>query len=402
MENYIENSMHTTELEQSLSQSKVLPMVKDLSYKYDLRVSQRLIIPRLKYDMGWHRSFVAVENYDRFNDVNYNPKNDKEFTEKKQRNEEDNGNTKYEEAFLMNYKGIPQAVVYVDHENRFCFQVSYDIKDRGSDNWDRHTISSKKVSQVLKTLRRKKWQPLGNRSAYEGLKLDTKDMVMDYAVEDKTLSKAISDYDTAKSDLTYSNKDKLAEVLESLYGNKKAICHATSEHFKNEMKTLDDKRDTIQSTYKEVRSELDNEFTAIGMSNSGGWIVGNVKEHEGGFKLENGDTIHWNREDSHLDMFDIKFSDLIIYNTQMVRNLEQLDFFDSLKPTLTMLKVKLENWENENEEHKVVRNYFRNNSSRYGKSNWVEDLGCYYQNNEIYGATNNPFSIRWLLMAKTK
>ena len=86
----------------------------------------------------------------------------------------------------------------------------------------------------------------------------------------------------------------------------------------------------------------------------------------------------------------------------MVRNLEQLDFFDSLKPTLTMLKVKLEDWENENEEHKVVRNYFRNNSSRYGKSNWFEDLGCYYQNNEIYGATNNPFSIRWLLMAKTK
>jgi len=114
---YIEEGMYTPELEQSLSQSKVLPMVKDLCYKYDLRVSQRLIISRLKYDTGWHKNYAKVETYDKFNDVNYNPKTDDEVT----KSEATEGTTEYEEAFLMNYKGIPQAVVYVDYEDDFNF-----------------------------------------------------------------------------------------------------------------------------------------------------------------------------------------------------------------------------------------------------------------------------------------
>ena len=402
MKNYIENSMHTAELEQSLSQSKVLPLVKDLCYKYDLRVSQRLMISRLKFDMNWHKSFVKLKNYDKVNDVNYNPKTDDEVTKReKQQSEQPR---EYEEAFLMNYKGIPQAVVYVDQEDNFGFQVSYDIKDRGSDTWDRHTIKSKKVSQVLKTLRRKKWQPLGNRNAYEGLKLDTKDMVMEYSVDDISLARTISNYDTAKSDLTYDNKNKLAEVLESLYGSKKDISHNTNEHFKNKMKDIDNKRDSIQSIYKEVRSELDNKFTAIGICRGGGWIVGDVKEHEGEFKLENGDTVHWQRDNNDLDKFGIKFNHLIIHNTQMVRNLEQLDFFDSLKPTLTMLKVSLEDWVNKDDRHEVIRDYFKHRDNHYPNtgSRWIEDLGCYYEENNLFGAGGNPFSIKWLLMAKTK
>ena len=393
---YIEEGMHTPELEQSLSQSKVLPMVKDLCYKYDLGVSQRLMVSRLKYDTGWHRSYAKVETYDKFNDVNYNPKTDNEVT----KSEATEGTTEYEEAFLMNYKGIPQAVVYVDYEDGFNFQVGYDIKDRGSDTWDRHTIKSKKVSQVLKTLRRKKWKPLGNREAYEGLRLNTKDMVVDYSIDNKSLSTSISDYERAKNDLTYDDKNKVAEVLESLYGSKKDISHNTNEHFKNKMKDIDNKRDTIQSIYKEVRSELDNKFTAIGICKGGGYIVGDVYESDGEFKLENGDTIHWQRDNNDLDKFGIKFNDLIIHNTQMVRNLEQLDFFDSLKPTLTMLKVRLDDWVNKDDTHKIIKDYFKTNKHHDHK--WYEDLGCYYEDNTLYGATGNPFSIKWLLMAKTK
>jgi len=53
MNRYIDDNMHTPELEQSLSQSKVLPMVKDLSYKYDLRVSQKLLLEKFKSYCSW-------------------------------------------------------------------------------------------------------------------------------------------------------------------------------------------------------------------------------------------------------------------------------------------------------------------------------------------------------------
>lgn len=156
MKQLIENNMYTSELEQCLSQSKVLPMIKDLCYKYDLRVSQRLFLSRYKYDTQWHMNYLEAEDFDKFNDINYNPKLDEEVT--KQAAE---GRTMfYDEAFVMTYDGIPQGVVYYDNELNYCFQANYYIKDRGRDSWDRKTIRSIKVSQVLKSLRKKEWSPL--------------------------------------------------------------------------------------------------------------------------------------------------------------------------------------------------------------------------------------------------
>ena len=41
---YIEEAMWTPELEKSLSESKVLPMVRDICHGYDLKVSQRRLV----------------------------------------------------------------------------------------------------------------------------------------------------------------------------------------------------------------------------------------------------------------------------------------------------------------------------------------------------------------------
>ena len=240
MNRYIDDNMHTAELEQSLNESKVFPMVKDLCYKYDLHVSQRLMINKYRYDFNWHRGFVGLydnvglKNYDKLNDVNFNPKLDEDF--KKFENGQSELNFQYEEGFVLDYQGIPQAVVYVDHENNFCFQANYHIKDRGKDTWDRYTISSNKVSQVLKTLRRKKWKPLSSRDTYLAMKLNTQDMIKDFRVEGMSLSKAISEHESAISDLTYGNKDKLSEILNSLYGSKNSISHATNEHYTQKFK----------------------------------------------------------------------------------------------------------------------------------------------------------------------
>ena len=391
MNRYIDDNMHTPELEQSLSQSKVLPMVKDLSYKYDLRVSQKLLLEKFKYNDSWDNyRFIETEDYDKFNDVRYNY------------NLEEGKAISLVEAFVLDYQGIPQALVYVDDEDNFCFQASYEIKDRGKDEWDRYTITSNKVSQVLKTLKRKRWSPLSNGDTYKVMEINTTDMVMDYSVEGISLKNAISNYDSAIRNLTYDHSNKLSEVLDSLYGTKSSITHATNEHYVKEFKSCDGMHDRVKSIFKEIKPELDNRFTAIGINDSGGWIVGEAYEHtDGDFKLPSGEAIHYteNRISKKLkSKFDIEFGDLVIHKTQRVRELEQLDFFDSLKPTLTMLKVKLQDWEDEKDSNKVIRDYFKH----YNHS-WIEELGCYYIETQVWNSANhNPFGITWLLMAKLK
>ena len=406
MNRYIDDNMHTAELEQSLNESKVFPMVKDLSYKYDLRVSQRLIIRKYRYDGSWQRGFSETKNYDRFNYINFNPKQDEEL--KKQENEtSDSIRYGYEEAFILDYQGIPQALVYVDDDDKFCFQANYHIKDRGRDSWDRYTITSNKVSQVLKTLRRKEWKPLGSRDNYQAMRINTEDMVNAYAVDNVSLSTSISAYKNAINDLTYENKDKLSEVLENLYGSKNSISHATNEHYTKQFASCSNLKDRVHSIYNEIKVELDNKFTAIGITNSGGWIVGEAYDHQGDFKVPNGQDTYYEENDRYarnqFKTFNIEFGNIVIHKTQRVRNLEQLDFFDSLKPTLTMLKVRLQDWKDKEDRNEVVRDYFRNEySNRYNNNNWIEELGCYYAENTVYGANNNPYSITWLLMAKSQ
>lgn len=400
-ERYIDNNMHTAELEQSLSESKVFPLVKDLCYKYDLRVSQRLMLTKYKYDNDWQRGFAETKDYDKFNDINYFAKQDEQLNKDNKASFSDDITLFYNEAFLLDYQGVPQAVVYCDDDN-FCFQANYHIKDRGKDTWDRYTITSNKVSQVLKTLRRKEWKPLSNRDNYQAMKLNTRDMIKDFRVEGVSLSKAMSEHQSAISDLTYNNKDKLSEILDNLYGNKNSISHSTNEHYAKKFKGIENLNTRVHSTLKEVKAELDNKFTAIGITDSGGWIVGEAYEHQGDYKIPNGEDILYavNNDNRGFEDYDKEFGQLIIHKTQRVRNLEQLDFFDSLKPTLTMLKVYLQDWENKEDRNEVVREYFKAEYGRYDDSNWIEELGCYYSPNGIYGAKNNPFGITWLLMAK--
>ena len=401
MSRYINDNMHTAELEQSLNESKVFPMVKDLCYKYGLRVSQRLMLTKYKYDNRWERGFAETKDYDKLNDINFNPTQDEQLKKDNKAGYSDNITMLYDEAFLLDYQGVPQAVVYFDDDN-FCFQANYHIKDRGRDTWDRFTVTSNKVSQVLKTLRRKEWKPLSNRDNYQAMRINTKDMIQYFEVEGVSLSKAISNHQSAISDLTYDNKDKLSEILDSLYGNKNSISHSTNEHYAKKFKEVENLNTRVHSIFKEVKAELDNKFTAIGITNSGGWIVGEVYEHQGDYKIPNGEDIFYaeNNDNRDFKQYDKQFGQLIIHKTQRGRNLEQLDFFDSLKPTLTMLKVYLQDWENTEDRNEVLREYFKAEYGRYNDRNWVEELGCYYALNHIYGAKNNPFGITWLLMAK--
>ena len=58
-------------------------------------------------------------------------------------------------------------------------------------------------------------------------------------------------------------------------------------------------------------------------------------------------------------------------------------------------------WEQKEDRNKIFREYYMR---RYDSlvQDWVEELGCYYQSNHIYGSKHNPFSINWLLIAKSQ
>tara|TARA_R100001015_G_C4635146_1_gene203685 strand:+ start:5459 stop:6709 length:1251 start_codon:yes stop_codon:yes gene_type:complete len=414
MNKYISDNMHTAELEQSLNESKVFPMVKDLCHRYDMRVSQRLFLARHKYDTQWHINYLEAEDFDKFNDINYNPMLDEEI--KKQASE---GRTMwYDEAFVMTYDGIPQAVVYYDNEDNYCFQANYYIKDRGRDSWDRRTIKSIKVSQVLKSLRKKEWSPLADTSAptptWKPILIQTQDVVSNYFDGNKTISSLISDYDRKLSDLTYDNREMLGELIDSLYGTKKPISHKTNEYYENVIKTLDDDKNHLKKVIGDLKEEFENGFISIGRMNMGGFLVGEVFEHfpevttgryqrQFCYKLPNGKI---GTHDLHrlemAEQLDIKLGNLIMQNTQVVRNLEQLSFYDSIKPTLAMLKLKLEQWSEENKGAgaTVAEEYFKTHSYN-DSSNWFEDLGCYYQlNSRHHSLKGNPFLVDWLLMPK--
>jgi len=390
---YIDDNMHTPELEQSLSQSKVLPMVKDLCYKYDLRVSQRLMIQRQNFrTTRIDRRFKPYSFDGRANDINYTPRLDRDASK----------TIVYEEGYTLTFKGIPQAVVYIDEEDRFCFRSSYEIKDRGYSDWDRHTITSNKVSQVIKTLKRKKWLHHENKTighyrrgaGYYSQHIDTQDMVEHYEVDNKSLKKAIQDLESARYTLTKQNTKYLEEVLESLYGSKNSISHETNEHLQREMNSLDIMSQNIQSIYGEVKAEFDNGFTAIGVCNNSGWVVGDAYEIED----DNSDGNVFKR---YRSLYGMDTRHLKIQNTQQFLRLEDTGIFDSIIPTLTMLKVTLDDWVGKKpDERKIYRDYFKN-AHEYGETNWIEDLGCYYQHNTD-GLKNSPYDMRWLLIPKIK
>ncbi|QDP55835.1 MAG: hypothetical protein Tp1100SUR639781_48 [Prokaryotic dsDNA virus sp.] len=410
---YIEKAMWTPDLEKSLSESKVLPMVRDICHAHDLKVSQRRLVKYIRPNSAGnhsHRTKYALSDFpldDRQNDNKYCPYDDDDSPHGQTIRNEFSGWQDFE-SFALAHKGIDVAVVCIDDKNDYCFHADFEIKDRGHSSWDTRTIRSKKLSQVLRALKRKKYVPLRGEhnhttDSYDlgtvghyvfNYHMDTRDMCYEYIADitrtgaQANLQQLCRDYEAKVYNLTDDKKSYLSEILMCLFKNKTAIPHNIAEHYTKELTALDEHREDIKDAYEQIKQEMDNGFIAIGVSNNVGYLVGEVTQNpESAFADETG-----NRK------YGIDFKRLELTNSQRVRHLDDLCFYDSLKPTFAMLKLKLENWQNETD-GKIHRKYYKGRIS-YGDRKWLEDIGCYYVN-----ASSNKTAlsnVSWVLVPKPK
>ena len=128
---YIEKAMWTPKLEQSLSESKVLPMVKDLCHGYGLKVSQRRLVRYKRFanddDTAYRLSNFPLD--DRQNDNTYCPyeDEDKPYYKSETIKQEFEGWQDFE-GFVLAYKGLDRVMVFIDDKNNYCFHTTMKSK----------------------------------------------------------------------------------------------------------------------------------------------------------------------------------------------------------------------------------------------------------------------------------
>ena len=344
IKNCIETGLYTKELEEQMKGTTIYPLIQELHLTYGLKVSSR-------YPISWY-------DYDNTYQYRYNKSEDESRI--------------IEDCFMMSCRGIPVALVYWDTpNNKYAFHFKTSIKDRGKTNWDRRTITSVKISQIIKTIAKKEI----NFANVGDFTIDGKSTKGHYKVNNVTVSKLKEDMERWQKTLSggYEAHQPTLALVESLYGDKKPIPHEHDTYFKDFVDKSKKLCETYKSAKEIVDSEMKNGFYAFGINkNTNSVIVGNYEV----------DTIHTtsNREYYNLE------------DTDVIKSIEDFKSYEDIKPILTMLKVTLEDQDKYvHREYWLDDNYVR----------WQEDLGVLYKTSTYSeGSFNNPFSIHWLLITK--
>ena len=347
IKNCIETGLYTKELGEQMKGTTIYPLIQELHLTYGLKVSSRYTISWYDYDDTYQYRYAKNDTEE---DTNHN----------------------IEDCFMMSCRGIPVALVYWDTpNNKYAFHYKTSIKDRGKTAWDRRTITSVKISQIIKTIAKKEI----NFANVGDFVLDGTAMKGHFEVDGKPIREMNEDYDKHLKTLSggyQAHKPTLA-LVESLYGDKKPIPHEHDTYFKDFVDKSKKLCETYKSAKEIVDSEMKNGFYAFGINkNTNSVIVGNYEV----------DTIHTtsNREYYNLE------------DTDVIKSIEDFKSYEDIKPILTMLKVTLEDQDKYvHREYWLDDNYVR----------WQEDLGVLYKTSTYSeGSFNNPFSIHWLLITK--
>ena len=124
MKNYIYPNLWTHELEDAIEQSPTKPLVEEMFYKYGVMVME---IEQIKNQYDWdtstYRDIVLQDN------------------------------------FIVTLNGFPMACLFTktnDGKTTYGIYSPRIKKERGSDERDRHSFTSVKLSQLMKTIEKKK------------------------------------------------------------------------------------------------------------------------------------------------------------------------------------------------------------------------------------------------------
>ena len=339
---YIEDSILSAELEESLGDSKVYPLAQELNHLYGMKVTSQVAIRKDMYGGRIQYGFC-----DKDKSLASNTTISKII----------------DDGFVLSHDGIPSCVVYHD-DDVYHMYVPYIIKERGKDTWDRKTISSIKISQIIKTLTKKKFTL---RHTLSPMPLKYTDMAYVHGQDGKLLGNKKRELIDHQNTLNYGSnrKEYMIALIDKVYNGAEGISHDADNFFKEYIDKANKMNQDIKSHSSIAHGDIRNGFTAIGVTRSDGYIVGKVSHNDSEFELT---------------------------DTQCLRSLDQLSYYDSLKPMLTMLKLRLED-----EGLNVDRDYFLQGNDR-----WDESLGIYFTNVTRGDCNYNPFDIRWTLLPNLK
>ena len=350
IKNCIETGLYTKELEEQMKGTTIYPLIQELHLTYGLKVSSRYPISWYEYDNNYQYRYDDTEQ-----DTNHN----------------------IEDCFMMSCRGIPVALVYWDTpNNKYAFHFKTSIKDRGKTAWDRKTITSVKISQIIKTIDKKEI----NFANVKDFTIDGKSTKGNFRVDGILIADIKTDYERHLKTLSggYEAHQPTLALVESLYGDKKPISHEHDRYFKDFVDKSNKLCETYKSAKEIVDSEMKNGFYAFGINrNTNSVIVGNF-------------NIGQDLRKSILGQANLKYYEL--KDTDVIKSIEDFKSYEDIKPILTMLKVTLED-----QDQDVYREYWLGGNY----VSWKEDLGVLYRTNTYSeGSFNNPFSIHWLLITK--
>ena len=342
---YIEESMWSPELAQRLAQSEVYPLAQELTHVFEMKVV----------------GYIPVTY------TTFNRKRHYEFNSPHQEEELD--------GFIVGYEGIPQCIIYCDDKGFNC-HMHYEIKDRGYNDWDRHTVASHKLSQVMKTLIRKGFDP--SDKYYDDMRPNPNvnlpvfkygDMVERHGEFQTSVSAKKHTLTNHKNQLTSSYHGGL-KAIEALvrkhYGDGKAMSHESELFLKDHVDKYNELLHDYETAKENAISEIGEEFTAIGTSTLfDGIFVVDCK-----LVIDDEKAFEYNQKV------------VKVVGSSVYKSIEELPFHDDIVHILTMAKLA------DADRTDVALDYFRKQSS-----DWNPDLGLYYTD-QTYN--RNPFKYMWI------
>ncbi len=340
----INANVYTPELENALQGTKVYPLIQELHLTYGLEVTAQ-------HGISWY-------DYDDNYQYRYNL------------GEDDSRNIK--DCFMLSCRGIPVALAYYDiPHDKYAFHYKTSVKDRGKTSWDRRTITSNKISQIIKTIAKKEID-FGNVGDFG---VDGTSMKGHYKVNNVTVSKLKEDMERWQKTLNggYEIHEQALALVENQFGNKKDLKPEHIKYFEEFIDRNNELCETYNSAKELVDSEFTNGFYAFGINPHNDTImVGNYIKNESAM----GSREYY-----------------VLQDTDVISKIEDFEKYETITPILTMLKVTLEN----KYDNYIKRDYWIDSSY----VTWYEDLGVLYKSNTYSeGSLSNPFNVQWLLISR--
>ena len=311
MSNHLFHAVVDDALKEEVMKSKVLPLIRELNHIYGLKV------------------------YSASKDFRYGV-------------DENDGN------FMLcdEVEGLPVARVF-SYENNYCYHTPYQQKQRGADDFDRHTFRSQKLSSLIATIRKAKLIT----QAYQ---------VKEYLQRhiDQPLSVMFGHYNVDnKKNIGGDDAHRLISAIQS----GKTLSDIPQEYRDFYLKMLDDysKVDLQLETRKQGMIEMLKDCYIVGADKNGQYIIA--------------DATYELLTSRGVDVF----KNVLKTPFKRVKSLEE---YPHILSTLTMLKVHLEG---------DYRPWSHKSLAPCG-DRFIPDLGISYG----YQSNGSDFNMAWLCISK--